>query len=463
MAKRFIGIDLDGQTARVALLNNEGSMLRLELHQQDYSSAEEAQQVLGEIIGPTRALGDHLVTALPARAGFYRSLHFPFRERSKLNAVLSAEMDAQTPISLRDYCCVMLTPQAEGEGYSVPAAAVPREAVDLLLDHFPDPEQNPRRIDFRPQSLLSLCTEDAVVVDCGEAETLIVWGQSGRVRHFRLLPSLAMLGADPATVIKTEILQLLGSAAASDPISLLFCGNRVTDDLQAEFDEPPFQIKSFELKGISEPVATEYLPAVALALGEKNGTGSERFNFRSGAYAPQGQLESLKRKLFIVAALVLLCLLAVGGRGYLELQNRSDQADQLKAQMATLFRLAVPGVTTVFDAPLQMQSHLKGLQQEARLLGIGGQVKALETLNALSTLIGGDINTDIREMVYSGKQMKLDGYTDSFESVNRMAQVLKTSPLFAGVEIGEARMSADGSRVDYQLEIELAQTGGVAQ
>ena len=67
---------------------------------------------------------------------------------------------------------------------------------------------------------------------------------------------------------------------------------------------------------------------------------------------------------------------------------------------------------------------------------------------------------DFVPMGYNGETIRLDGYTDSFEAVNRITQALNKSPLFSYVEISEARMAADGSRVDFQLKIDLIESGG---
>ena len=119
----------------------------------------------------------------------------------------------------------------------------------------------------------------------------------------------------------------------------------------------------------------------------------------------------------------------------------------------------MPTAKVVVDVPLQLRSRYQELQQQALLLGVGGQGTALNVLQTLSSLIDGGIKSDLQEMVYSGDQVRLDGYTDSFDSVNRITQGLKTSKLFSKVEISEAKMAADGGRVDFQLQIDLVQAG----
>jgi general secretion pathway protein L len=62
-------------------------------------------------------------------------------------------------------------------------------------------------------------------------------------------------------------------------------------------------------------------------------------------------------------------------------------------------------------------------------------------------------------MVLSNEELKLTGWTSSFEAVNQMAKVLGESPLFASIQVTDAKMSLDGSRIDFRLLLSLAIPG----
>ncbi|MDT8420886.1 MAG: type II secretion system protein GspL [Desulfuromonadales bacterium] len=459
MAKRYIGIDLDGETARVALLTVEGTQVALELHKRHYTSPEDARSVLDELTGGTRPLGDHLVTALPAGAGFVRSLTFPFKERSKLMAVLGAELEGQVPVSLAQHTCAMQSPREENGTYRVTAAAVRSDLIEQVLEHFPDPAQQPRRIDLLPHALVGgLGEPDGLLVYCGRQETVVALVLDSRVAEFRLLPADVDLSEEEISRFVLTQLAQLERAGGRDNLPLWICGSAVTESLQHSLEGAGAVLSALVLP-VDQDVPMEFLPALLLALTEKENNRQAVFNFRTGSYAPRGQLEMLKKKLIAAAALGLLCLLVIAATGYVNYHRKAEQAALLKQQLEAVFRQTMPTAKVVVDVPLQLRSRYQELQQQALLLGVGGQGTALNVLQTLSSLIDVGIKSDLQEMVYSGDQVRLDGYTDSFDSVNRITQGLKTSKLFSKVEISEAKMAADGGRVDFQLQIDLVQAG----
>ena len=461
MAKRYIGIELDGETARVALLTEDGGNVSLELSKQVYSSPDEAREVLSELTGGTRALGDHLVTALPASAGFFRTLNFPFKERSKLAAVLTAELDSQVPVSLMNYTSAMQAPRERDGSYHVDAAAVRNETIETLLEHFPDPAQHPRRIDLLPHALVGGFDEqDGLLVYCGRQEVQVALMMDGRIAEFRLLPCSNGVDEEDISRFVLNQLQQLERIAGQPDLPFWACGSRITEGLLNFWRESGRVPVSPELAVGDQDVPAEFLPAVLMALAERKSARQSGFNFRIGPFAPKGQLEMMKKKLVAVGILSLLCLTVLIGTSYFAYHRKALKADLLKQQLEEDFHQILPQATAVFDVPLQLQSHLKELRQQALLLGVGDQVTALNALETLSSKIGPEIKSDIKEMTYSNEQIKLDGYTDSFESVNRITQAIGSSPLFSNVEISEARMSADGSRVDFQLQIALSKSRG---
>lgn len=461
MAKRYIGIELDGRTARLALLTEEGGDLKLDLRKDEYATPEEARLVLADLTGGARPLGDHLVAALPAGSGFTRCLRFPFKERSKLEAVLLSELDSQVPTSLDNHTCAMQPPRELEEGYAVDAAAVSNDAIEALLEHFPDPAQHPRRIGLLPHGLAAgLAEKDGLLVYCGRQETEVALIADGRVIEFRLLPASDGIGEEERVrFVLTQLLQLERIAGSRD-LPLWVCGSEVSESFLSSLREAGREAADPEISFSDQEISAEFIPAVLLAQAEKKATKQGGFNFRTGSYAPRGQLEMMKKKLVAAAVLLVLCLLVLGGTGYFNYQSKATQASLLKQQLEDVYRQTIPNAKTIVDVPLQMQSHLKELKQQALLLGVGGRVTALSSLEALSSLIGRDIKNDLKEMTYSGDQIKLDGYTDSFDSVNRITQAIGKSPLFGNVEISEAKMAANGGRVDFQLQIELSKMGG---
>mgnify|MGYP000094278640 CR=1 FL=1 len=86
MAKRFIGIDLEGIDVRVAVLTAGAGKIDVVLDKREYDSPAEAAAAIIDMVGGKLTLGDRLATALPCRVGLFRRIRFPFREKNKIEA-----------------------------------------------------------------------------------------------------------------------------------------------------------------------------------------------------------------------------------------------------------------------------------------------------------------------------------------------------------------------------------------
>ena len=134
--------------------------------------------------------------------------------------------------------------------------------------------------------------------------------------------------------------------------------------------------------------------------------------------------------------------------------QKSREHAQLKQQMSQVFRQTMPPGTTVVDVPLQLQSHLNELQQQVQLFGFSGQ-GAATVLQTLSSQISPELTVDLQEFNYSNDTIRLVGNTDSFETVNQIAEQLGRNRTFSQVEITDAKLATDSSQIDFELQLQL--------
>ena len=58
---------------------------------------------------------------------------------------------------------------------------------------------------------------------------------------------------------------------------------------------------------------------------------------------------------------------------------------------------------------------------------------------------------------YTPDTVTFEGSTSSFDAVNRLAKALEQSPLFRTPQVADAKMSLDGSRVDFRLNLAFSE------
>jgi uncharacterized protein YejL (UPF0352 family)/Tfp pilus assembly protein PilN len=359
-------------------------------------------------------------------------------------------------LPLSEHLISSLPPRARENDYEVDAVVVNKMEVDELLQHFPNPEQNPRRIDLFPFALLPvLAQRDGILVYCRRLEVVVALVYDGVIRDYRLLPGTSELDDEEIfEFISHQIGQLENSVAMED-LPLWVIGAGVTDRLRQMIDQTDRELLNPAEDVFGDELSCEMAPAALLALVEmRSSKKTEQLNFRQKEFSARGQLEIFKAKL-VVAALMFLVVLAGGALtmhlGYLQ-KIRTE--DALQKQMKGLFEQVMPAGTTLVDGPMQMKAHLGDLQQQVQMFGLGGQ-GAATVLQALSGAIEKDIRIDVDEFNYTNKEVRIAGNADSFDAVNQITEQLGSVRLFDSVEIADAKLAADSGLVNFELQIKL--------
>ncbi|MEA3545513.1 MAG: GspL/Epsl periplasmic domain-containing protein, partial [Thermodesulfobacteriota bacterium] len=374
MSKRFIGVDLEGAEVRVAVLTAVSGRIHVELDKRSFDTPVAAAAAITEILGGKITLGDRLVAALPCRAGMFRRLHFPFREKNKIEAALPLELSSCLPISLDEQAISFLPPRSGEDGYDVDVVVAKKTAINDLITHFPDSEQNPLNINIFPFALVSALSEpDGLLIYCRHSEIVVARVGAGIICDYRLLPGTGELDvAAQFDLIANQVSQFENSIG-QEGLPLWMIGAGVTDELLVCLYATDRTILTPTEAVFDVDVSYEMAPVALLALAEMAGAKkTEQLNFRQGEFAARGQLELLRSKLVAVA--LLLLLVVVGGAvtmqlGYLQ---TSREEDYLKQQMAAVFHQVMPAGSALVDVPLQLESQLKSLQQRVQIFGLGG-------------------------------------------------------------------------------------------
>ena len=454
MSKRFIGIDLEGTDVRVAILTAAPGKIDIELDKRSHETPEAAAVAIKEMLGGKISLRDRLVTALPCRVGLFRRLRFPFREKNKIEAALPLELKSQLPISLEEHVISFLPPRAREDDYEVDAVVVNKREIDELLTHFPDPEQNPRRIDLFPFALLPVLSEqDGILIYCRRLEVVVALIYDGMIRDYRLLPGTSELSEEEVFEFIANQISQLENTIGHEGLPLWVLGAGVTEELLVILFKTDRTILTPAEDVFGDAVSYEMAPAALLALSEmRQENKTAQLNFRQGEFSARGQLEIFRTKLVAVALLTLVVVFAGAMTMHLGFLQKTRQEKSLKQEMTKIFRQIMPANSTIVDVPMQLQGQLKDLRKQIQLFGLGGP-GAARVLQGLSRSIDADLRVDFQEFNYDSDGVRVTGNADSFESVNQIAEKLKANPLFSQVDIKDAKLATDNSVVDFQLQL----------
>ncbi len=457
MDKRFIGIDIDRDWVRLAIAGytTDGPEL-LALDKRPWSDQEELRQALRELTAGTRIYGDRLAAALPAANGFSRWLDYPFTDPKKIQAAMRFSMAAQLPVAEQDCIMVIHDRQVEAEGCRIAVSAVPETVIAAFLEPFETEKIPLQLLDLvpfaMPQALGERC-ETAVVALLREEETVLVLLQQGHTVDYRLYSSLPEPSQRADWLLQQS--RILQAQHRLNQLPLYLLGPQA-DQALVEALQKQGQAAEIPLWTLAEkPVAAEFLPAVTLAWRalrqERQGGG----NFRSGAFALKGEWAALKKKMILAAVVLALTLVISGVSAWLSYAHKVGQARALQQQLTAEFRAILPETQTIIDIPLQMRQAISQLRDKGRLLGVGSNASALTALLEVSARMPERIRVDVSNLSYGAEGLRLEGSTDSYDDINRIARSLEQSPLFGEAQISDAKTSIDNQGIDFRLNLTL--------
>ena len=461
MSKRLIGIEVGSSTLRIAILNQvKGQVSVVSLQEVGYADSGELTAHLKEVLAGEFSIGDQLVTCLPARDAYVRRLEFPFQDDKKITAAIPFSLSAQLPVAIENCATAIQKAQPSDKGAVVTAAAVPIETFQSLLSVFEEADVPLHLVDLAPFSYVAGVGEQVgrgLLVCVTDQETTISLVQNGCLVDYRILAAIEK----PAKMVQIQQLlreiRILKQISEEGDLNLCLMGEGSTPELAEALQSSGLEVEILSLELSGQMVENSFLPALALALRARADKHDQSFNFRRGQFALKGEWANLKRKLVLLAILFGMSILILIGSMTFKYVDNAGRAEKLKTEMVNVYRSLFPEATTIVDVPLQLKSAIVSLQEKGSLIS-GGQSSTLAVLKELSTLPG-LVTVEFQELVLSTEELKLTGWTASFEAVNQMTKVLGESPLFTKIQVTDAKMSLDGSRIDFRLLLSLANPG----
>jgi len=461
MSKRLIGIEVGDRTLRVAVLNREKGQISVgSLLERTFTESQELTSHLREILsGPVR-MGDQLITSLPARSVYVRTLQFPFQDEKKIAAAVPFELSSQLPVSIETCATAIQQAQKTAEGATVVAAAVPKATLEPLLALFDDAGVPLHMVDVRPYCYVAGLGGqfgDAILVCASEQETTVALLINGHVMESRTFSAETETASSRYLQQLVREIRSLTHTAVEGTRPLVLIGSRISKELAEALQESEHPVEVLSLELGNQVIEGPFLPAVALALRAKIAKNNRSFNFRSGQYALKGEWANLKKRLVVLAAMFAMAVSIMAGSMALKYADKAGRLSEIQTEMTSVYQTLFPEATTIVDVPLQMKSAIRELQEKGTLVS-GNQASVLAVLKEVSRLPE-LVTVEFQELALSAAELKLSGHAASFEAVNKMAEALGESPLFATIQVSDAKMSLDGSRIDFRLLIGFSGRG----
>jgi len=403
---------------------------------------------------------DYVVIGIPDSAIYRKHLSFPFSSRKRIMQILNSELDGEIPLSIDEVVADFIAGQSVGSGLHGTAMACDKSTLSRFLDLI-GPGVRLKSVQTGSVGLATASIRagmvDGAVVQCGPGEAVLVELRSSKVKTVK---RLALTMSDERN--KQLLVEGIRQHTVNGDKIYLGCAH-LFDEVRAELmDEGTLSIKTLaDLDIVQRSSSVEKdqdhnVPAIGLALNALGTSEAQLFDLRQGSFEQITPFAGLRGPILRTAALLLI----LGVLGVTSLVTSLNQArgqyQSLKSRMELEFKELFPGSKPIDgQETAQIKGELDDLKRKlGDLSGLEGR-GALSVLAALSAAIPADISIKLDELSYDSKKLRLEGSVSSFDVVDRIKGALDSEPLFAEVQVQNARVGANINKVTFRLQMEV--------
>lgn len=196
-----------------------------------------------------------------------------------------------------------------------------------------------------------------------------------------------------------------------------------------------------------------YAEALGLALSPGQGT---QINFRQGEFVFGKESIERRHRLASLGLVSLVLLGLMGGDFYLHYHQKENKFLEIKQALRSEFTKTFPQMKNVSNEVEQTRAAINERKKSAEFLGVGEE-SPLEVLKVVTAGIPTEVRIDVTDMVIDGNKIRIEAQTDSYDSVDRIRGGLMKVGHFQEVNVSDAKISADQSRVSFRIQLTMTE------
>jgi general secretion pathway protein L len=490
MPEKILGLDISSDS--VAAVRVEGGLKGHHVTAcahvmiEEAGGLGEALKALVEQVGPE---ADICISSIPGEHVSYRNLRMPFKDKKKIRQTLAFELETMVAFPVEDL--VIDFTMVDGSDQSEIVAAFVKQAyISEYLAHLEANGIYPTVLDI--SGVPTVCwllkqaktPDDALLLQIGlNRNTMILYLK----RHIALVRTFLFNGSPIANHTGTQAdeqielclrsfckevqntLRAFGYQTANTvrPQRVFVTGSGAlypdTENLLNRLLDLPVEhtdLATYARVHMNEDIARVWNPALmdnALALAVRETKRSRGFNFRRGGFEVKKRFFGHKKEIQkgVALLIVVLSLLAVDlGVDYYFLKKRYNILDQ---EITQVFTQTLPDVKRIVDPVHQLRVKIDEINKSALALpGIRAKRTVLDQLKDISLRVPESADVQITRMVFDPDGVRMQGETDTFNTVDTIKRGLETSAYFKAVTISSANLDRSGNRVRFEMKLEPA-------
>ena len=441
--------------------------------------------------------------SLPLADIMFRQVSLPFRDDNKIRKTLPFELEPLIPFAISEIVTDYLKVHSNG----LLVAATTKKAIQDWITLIESNLGEVLVIDISSAALTSAILENkdakacGVLLDIGASSTTAVFYENGTIVQLR---SLAIGGNQITAALATDMSAQTSQAeltkinadysAAGAKVSDLchkFCLElkntiefmKLNDILQSDLSQialtgggclfPPLKkelenyfalpvetldlarSKQIEIEGNLQGKYQPQIMNTALAAAMRIFNGKTSFNFRQGEFAAKNVLIKLKEQLRRAAVVAGIIIFLAVVNQFLDYGIQTQRQSNIKIQISQIFKKNFPEAQAMVDPVQQLRTKLAENKKTFGLYEGVRNVPVVDLLKEISGLISTSRDIVITDFSYENTAVLIKGQAKDIDDVSAIKNELAKSRYFKDVVMGSTSLSKQGTKVDFDLRIEL--------
>ncbi len=496
---RGVGFDLGPSAVTSAVVNVGLKGVRLEAVR--VSQTPEGGDARARAIRALKQGALPAAIAVPVHLVSSRIVTVPFAQQAKWDAVLPSELEGQIPFELDEVVIDGAPVGRDGNRTRVLAVAVPKPTLRSRLEDAARGGIDPRVVTIEAEALAAAASNwlpaqsDLALIHLDDRALTLTLLADGRVRAIRAVlwdgaaardavarecgvpvaevediaagePGTEVEGRDLARALARVLkptLDELARTLQTDGIESdrPAAGIAVSGRWSAIGEVGDWVVQTLGLPCVRWPSVSvagveQRLGPIALAGGLAliAARGGDRLNFRRGEFVYGRERAGMRRRLVAVGALAAFALAAAGVDWGIRVGLKERRWAEVDASVRSTFSEALPG-TTIVSEPEQLQTAIETLTKQRAFLG--GKLGVLDVLLALTDAMPPDSGVAVLDLSIDQDKVRIEAETQSFDWVNKIESAVAKVPVVQTVTVGDAKTTADQSKVRFIMSITLAE------
>jgi len=354
---------------------------------------------------------------------FFRKIEFDFKDRKKINLILSQEIEEKLPKSINNFYFYFQFYYPEKNKTIVNVFSVEKEKLDFLKNIF---KKNRLKFYFTIDSILfhqfwtQIINEKEYVGIFLEKDYLLV--------NFVENNEISAIYSYFSKNIKGDIMEIIFPLISNKKYSVYFIGDKkIYDEIKLQEAKFLFEKNFFDILKEIREIKTLSLTSIS----------------------PLKKVSSLNYMFYLIFLLLMSFFFI---RPYFLKIEKEKKVEEINQKMKNIYKTLFPETEKIINPLVQIKEKLK-MNDVSFKIPIY-KISIIKILEEITILFPENINPQVEEVIVSGKNVSLRGIVDNLKGFDKIKENLKNSKIFKNFEITDISFTKE-NKVNFNLLLRM--------